>query len=566
MATPEENLAALQQAAAAKGVPWGQQFKVYTPPAPPAPGTVVMPVTEIASPGNPTPPSAVAAPRAAPFGGAVPSRGLINGVANALSAINPMPPDISAPAQKPLTGADVAALESGATPGASAVASAAGATPSQPAAPPPDANGMIPPATYVPAHFDPSRVPVTPETQKAIEGTFDAQAGAQRDLAQAQEAQAQITADDMAQEAERQRQSAANMAAKEVDRQAFVKSRIAQLDQASQDFAKQQVNPEQWWDSRNLFQKAMAGISIALGGGVAAVRGGQNMGTEMINNAIQQNIAAQQTNLELKRVGLAQQSNVLDQYRQAFGDDRMGDLALEHAMRESAIEKMSADAAANEPGQINAGAQNAIAQLERQQDMTRAQFEQLAYVKAHMVGGPGVLQKTDPALLVKVPGTGETVQAPTKEEAIEARKRAGAAQNITDIINRALAIRREAKLGNLTDSYQELEALQENYKLQAALFNSGGNRMNASDVDAMNKAAGAFTGVIGNNDAVMEHARDRIKQQFTNELRAMGSEQVQRGYRVTPQGIEPGIAYKGQSDTPRGGGTGATSSFKPAGQ
>lgn len=449
----------------------------------------------------------------------------------------------------------------------------------QPVPPPPDpGTGVVPPATYVPAHFDPSRVPMTPQTQADILGTFDAQADAQKNMAMSQALQSRVTADMMAQEAERANQSIANQAAKDIDRQQFVKDRLAKLDGLSQDFAKQTVNPHEWWDNANLFQKAMAGIAITLGGGLAAQRGGSNVGLDMVNTAIQQNIDAQKTNLELKRVGIQQQGNLLEQYRQAFGDERMGDLALEHAMRENAMQKMQADAMQSQSPQIMAASQNAIAQLQRQQDLTKSQFEQLAYVKAHMTGGGPALQKMDPALLVKAPN-GENFAAPSKDEAEQLRHKAGLLQNLKDNVNAILAIRRAAEANGLSGSFdlknpmsnarRNIDKLVKDAKLNMAQFNSGGSRMNQADVEANEDILNSATDITGNPDQVLAGVNQMFDQHYMNELRALGSEQVKRGYAVDAQGrIQPGAAYTGKSDTPRtGGGTASSlSSFKPAGQ
>lgn len=457
---------------------------------------------------------------------------------------------------------------SDADPVAIAAANAPNAAQSQPQAPPPDANGVVPPATYVPAHFDDSRIPTTEQTRNDILQTYDAQADAQKNLALSQAMQSRVTADAMAQEAERANQSLANQQAKEDDRQQFVKSRLAQLDSMTDDFAKQSVNPHQWWDNANMFQKAMAGISIALGGGVAAVRGGSNMGADMINTAIQQNIDAQKANIDLKRIGLQQKGNLLEQYRQAFGDDRMGDLAMEQALRQNAMDKITADAADQGP-QIMAGAQNAVAQLKRQQDLQKAEFERLAYVRAHMTGGPQALQKTDPSLLVKLPN-GENIQAPTKDEATEMRAKAGMLQNLKDNINQILAIRRDAgplDLKNpMSNAHRTIMALVNDSKINMAQFNSGGKRMNEADVQSAMDQLDAATDISGSPDKVLTDVRNNFDRHFTNEARALGSEQVDRGYRINAQGqLEPGTAYKGASDTPRTG-QAAPSSFKPTGQ
>lgn len=439
----------------------------------------------------------------------------------------------------------------------------------QPAAPPPDPNGVIPPATYVPAHFDDSRVNVTPETRNDIDQTYDAQADAQKNMALSQALQSRVTADAMAQEADRANQSIANQQAKEDERQQFVKSHLARLDTLSQDLSNQTVNPHQWWDNANLFQKAMAGIAITLGGGPAAVNGGHNVGLDMVNSAIQSNIDAQKTNLDLKRAGLHEQGNVLEQYRQAFGDERMGELALEHGMRENAIQKMQADAMGSQSPQITAAANNAVAQLRRQQDLTKANFEQLAYVRAHMAGGGQPMQKVDPGLLVKAPN-GENFAAPSKDEAEKLRQKSGMLQNIKDNVNDILAIRKSAGALELKNPYsnasRQIEAKVNDAKLNMAMFNSGGSRMNQADVESNNAILDSARDLTGNPDQVLMGVNKMFDQHFTNELRALGSEQVQRGYTKDPQGrIEPGAAYLGKSDVPRTGGI-APSSFKPAGQ
>jgi hypothetical protein len=65
--------------------------------------------------------------------------------------------------------------------------------------------------------------------------------------------------------------------------------------------ANQKVDPERWWASRSTGQKIAGVLAAVIGGLVQGRVGGRNTGLDMINDAIEKDIAAQQQNLAHKR-------------------------------------------------------------------------------------------------------------------------------------------------------------------------------------------------------------------------------------------------------------------------
>lgn len=100
----------------------------------------------------------------------------------------------------------------------------------------------------------------------------------------------------------------------------------AQIENDSAALAKQKVDPDRWWSNRSTGQK-VAGYIAAIVGGLAqsASGGGRNVGLDMINKAIDDDIAAQGANLAGGRADLARRQGVVAELYSRTGD-------LEHSM------------------------------------------------------------------------------------------------------------------------------------------------------------------------------------------------------------------------------------------
>jgi hypothetical protein len=92
-------------------------------------------------------------------------------------------------------------------------------------------------------------------------------------------------------------------------------------------------NPEQFWQSRSGFQKAMLGLSVALGGYSAGRKGTPNQARAALDKAIADDIALQRETIGAKRANAV---NVLAEMRKRFGDERQAEQASIATMQKQA--------------------------------------------------------------------------------------------------------------------------------------------------------------------------------------------------------------------------------------
>jgi hypothetical protein len=90
----------------------------------------------------------------------------------------------------------------------------------------------------------------------------------------------------------RAREAAAQRSVAERDEELAL--RQADFDQSTKALSKMSMEPERFWATRSTGQKISAMISIALGGFIQGARGGSNPGMDIINQAIERDLKAQE--------------------------------------------------------------------------------------------------------------------------------------------------------------------------------------------------------------------------------------------------------------------------------
>ena len=104
----------------------------------------------------------------------------------------------------------------------------------------------------------------------------------------------------------RLREDAANSAA--LEREEELNRRAMDFDRMAKQLSQERIDPDHFWASRSTPQKIAAFLSIGLGGFVQGARGGSNVGLDMVNNAIERDIRAQEFAYKAKRDSLEAQS------------------------------------------------------------------------------------------------------------------------------------------------------------------------------------------------------------------------------------------------------------------
>lgn len=203
-----------------------------------------------------------------------------------------------------------------------------------PGAPPPPGSGVglrLPPSgtSTTAAHYDDL---AGPETRKL----FDDAAAKEEEAAGGQ-----LTADrmrimnksqsleDLASFHNSQADSAADA---EDGRQAKMEAFMAQQQKMADDVRDTKIDPGHFFKNQSVVSNIFGVIAAGLGGWVAAKNGGPNVALEQLNKSIDRDIAAQQSNLENKKAGLAESRSLYGQKMAQFSDARAAALAAKSDM------------------------------------------------------------------------------------------------------------------------------------------------------------------------------------------------------------------------------------------
>lgn len=118
----------------------------------------------------------------------------------------------------------------------------------------------------------------------------------------------------------------------------------AQVEADAREVAKRKIDPEKWWADRSTPQKIAGFIAAIMGGLVQSRRGGSNMGVDMIDKAIEQDIAAQSANLAADRAEIGRRSGVVADLYARNRDRSQAENTARIAAYDIAIDELKAEA------------------------------------------------------------------------------------------------------------------------------------------------------------------------------------------------------------------------------
>ena len=101
-------------------------------------------------------------------------------------------------------------------------------------------------------------------------------------------------------------------------------NRVAQMDTMKADIAATKIDPSQYFSKGNAFGNVLSLLAVALGGYAEGYSGGRlkNNALAMLQNSIDNDIAAQKANLDNKKSALGAAQSIYGLARQQFGDDQ----------------------------------------------------------------------------------------------------------------------------------------------------------------------------------------------------------------------------------------------------
>jgi hypothetical protein len=121
----------------------------------------------------------------------------------------------------------------------------------------------------------------------------------------------------------------------ENQRQQDVDAQLREYTLLADDLKKSEVDPKKYWKDQGAFGQILGALSIGLGAYAQGRGAGPNGALQIINAAIDRDVAAQRDEIAKKKGLVDAKSNLLQMMRQKFGDDRMAEAATRSYLMET---------------------------------------------------------------------------------------------------------------------------------------------------------------------------------------------------------------------------------------
>jgi hypothetical protein len=200
----------------------------------------------------------------------------------------------------------------------------------------------------------------------AAEQTTDAEVAKAQDAAKVRAAYTQTM-----------QEETAKHQASEAERQQVIGAKMAKIDQMAQDAAAEKIHG--YWEDKSAETKFASAIFSGLGAFAEARGGGPNYAVQQLNRAIDMEYKTQEANLENKHRAIAEQTNVLGQLRQEFGDRESAASAFRAMRLATAGAQLEEINARNLPAEQKAKLAEFAASLNQQYQQQMQQTHQTQY-------------------------------------------------------------------------------------------------------------------------------------------------------------------------------------------
>lgn len=344
---------------------------------------------------------------------------------------------------------------------------------------------------------------------------------------------------------------------------------LADIRATSDAIANQKIDPEAIWKEKGDAARVMAAIGIAAGAFAASMNGGPNYAQQIVQDAVNKNIEAQQANLENRRKGLEKQTSLYGMMLDRFKDQDMALAASKASLYEQAETKAkmwAAKAGVDANNERYNAFMNGLNEAKLQELDKIYGVIQAKYVPASRVvsGGPASSGKgaaIDAAKTVTLPD-GRVIAFDTAEEAADRRKRIMAASRF-----RVLDEQYRAAVSNAWDpnaraaatllaAQKKVAAAEANGLDLAQVYGRGADRAH-EDLDALSggaKPPGAIERVINWGKEAIGQKPDKAAvsdaaARGLMENAVSGGREVSRGYETNAKGERVYVAREGEEGT-----------------
>jgi len=393
---------------------------------------------------------------------------------------------------------------------------------------PPAPGPMIAPQRYAPAGWVPGpetkqfEYGMAPGELQASQDKYESALGHAEKAAslelQASEAKAKNDAYYFATKQAEEQKYAQERAALLAAKQAKIDQTLADLDARSSAVANAKVDPSAFWGegAQGGLARVLGAIAVGLGQYSSSRTGGPNAALNIINSAIDKNIAAQRDNIENQKAGLQAKNNLYAQNLAAFGDKESALLATKMNYLEQAKAFADQQAALNE-GSLRAGAANEKFQAatDNQIGDLRLKLAQLGHTREAMSssrhyspGGMvgGAAPKEDDRLIQM--SNGDVYRGRSEPEANKGRKLNAAYENMKNILDEASKIRKQTglheyagkSLGYDSENIAKLQSLSAQATFAMKDLEDAG-ALDKGVSDQAGKLVGDYSNLTGNPEA-----------------------------------------------------------------
>lgn len=247
----------------------------------------------------------------------------------------------------------------------------------------------LPPGAYVvrEGRFIPhsrtiqSATPVSDETdlneRRAITGQMDTNAAIGEHQAAAEQGRVDIMTD-TAGGLQALQDKAATAEAARAERMQAAMDKYGQMQRALQD---EQIDPKRLFRNQTDSEKFTNSLLLALGSFGSTLAGSENTGMKLFMKRIDDDVAAQNKNLENKQQGVANQRGMVAMMREQYGDERAAEAAAKMAYLDMAKQRVDAWAASNGSQAAKDRAAEANAALLTKWNENKAQLERSGTVQ-----------------------------------------------------------------------------------------------------------------------------------------------------------------------------------------
>jgi hypothetical protein len=321
---------------------------------------------------------------------------------------------------------------------------------------------------------------------------------------------------------------------KETKRQQFMDTQLKDYQNLENELLDKKVDPSRFWGSRSTGQKIAAYIGMAFGG-LAAGFGGKNVTKDMMDNAIQQDIDSQKSEIDkLKDISSAKK-NMYGLFMEKFNDERQAEAATKATMLQKVELQMKETAARHKAPELQANALKSIGEVQVMKNAALLQFEQAAQGKAQKLllsggsqlpAGLDIEHLTEDQRTRYVPGVG---LASTKEGAKEVREFKAVADDINSGINELIAMTNSSGKSINPAARAKAEALANMLKGQLRVPIVGPGAVSESEWKLLDRIV-ANPATIFSLDPIsrasLETVNRRIQDQLANKAKVNGLKPV----------------------------------------